>query len=178
MNIRRVAQRSPTAQRGGFVMGLIVGLLVGLALALAVALYVTKAPVPFVNKVQQRTPEQDAAEVERNKNWDPNAPLANKPAAPRPTGTPPPGINPVPPRGASAVAEPARPPRDPAAIRRGASRRRSRSRRSQPSPGSIRLSTSCKRVRSARRRMRRRNAPSWPCWATPPRSPNANSRGA
>ena len=63
-------------------MGLIVGLLVGLALALGVALYVTKAPVPFVNKVPQRTAEQDAAEVERNKNWDPNAPLAGKPAAP------------------------------------------------------------------------------------------------
>ncbi len=28
----------------------------------------------------QRTAEQDAAEAERNKNWEPNAPLANKPA--------------------------------------------------------------------------------------------------
>ena len=68
------------AQRGGFAIGLIVGLLAGLALALGVALYVTKVPVPFVNKVPQRTAEQDAAETERNKNWDPNAPLANKPA--------------------------------------------------------------------------------------------------
>jgi cell division protein FtsN len=59
---------------------LIVGLLAGLALALGVALYVTKVPVPFVNKVPQRTAEQDAAEVERNKSWDPNAPLVNKPA--------------------------------------------------------------------------------------------------
>jgi cell division protein FtsN len=67
-----------TSQRGGFAIGLIVGLLIGLALALGVALYVTKVPVPFVNKVPQRTAEQDAAEVERNKNWDPNAPLANK----------------------------------------------------------------------------------------------------
>jgi len=66
-------------QHGGFAMGLIVGLLIGLALALAVALYVTKVPVPFVNKVPQRTAEQDAAETEKNKNWDPNAPLANKP---------------------------------------------------------------------------------------------------
>jgi cell division protein FtsN len=126
------------AQRGGFVMGLIVGLLLGLALALAVALYVTKAPVPFVNKVQQRTPEQDAAEVERNKNWDPNAPLASKPAAPRPAasapaGIPPginpvpppgiapvpPGITPVPPRPASVVPDPARAQRDPAAILSG-----------------------------------------------------------
>ena len=51
-----------TRQRGGFVLGLVVGLLVGLALALAVALYITKAPVPFVNKVPQRTAEMDRAE--------------------------------------------------------------------------------------------------------------------
>ncbi|MDP1690901.1 MAG: SPOR domain-containing protein [Burkholderiaceae bacterium] len=70
-----------TSQRGGFALGLIVGLLLGLALALGVALYVTKVPVPFVNKVPQRTAEQDAAEAERNKHWDPNAPLVNKPAA-------------------------------------------------------------------------------------------------
>ena len=73
-------------QRGGFALGFVVGLLVGLAVALAVALYVTKTPVPLMNKGQQRTPEQDAAEVERNKNWDPNAALAGKqpgrPAAP------------------------------------------------------------------------------------------------
>lgn len=68
-------------QKGGFVLGLIVGLLVGLAVALGVALYITKVPIPFVNKVPQRTAEQDAAEAERNKNWDPNAPLAGKAAA-------------------------------------------------------------------------------------------------
>ncbi len=65
-------------QRGGFALGLIVGLLVGLAVALGVALYVTKTPVPLMNKVQQHTPEQDAAEAERNKSWDPNAALAGK----------------------------------------------------------------------------------------------------
>lgn len=68
-------------QKGGFVLGLIVGLLVGLAVALGVALYITKVPIPFVNKVPQRTAEQDAAETERNRNWDPNAPLAGKGAA-------------------------------------------------------------------------------------------------
>jgi cell division protein FtsN len=75
--------------RGGFALGLLVGLLIGLALALAVALYVSKVPVPFVNKVPQRTAEQDAAEAERNKGWDPNAGLqpgraasAQRPAAP------------------------------------------------------------------------------------------------
>jgi len=103
------------AQRGSFVMGMIVGLLLGLALALAVALYVTKAPVPFVNKVQQRTPEQDAAEVERNKNWDPNAPLANKPSA---RASAPGPVAPLPPK-APVVAEPPKPARDPAAILSG-----------------------------------------------------------
>jgi cell division protein FtsN len=65
-------------QRGGFAVGLIVGLLIGLALALGVALYVTKVPVPFINKVPQRSAEQDAAEIERNRNWDPNSPLYGK----------------------------------------------------------------------------------------------------
>lgn len=76
-------------QVGGFVLGLVVGLLLGLSLALGVALYITKAPVPFVNKVPQRTAEQDQAELSRNRNWDPNAglggrnnrPPANVPAA-------------------------------------------------------------------------------------------------
>ena len=70
-------------QRGGFAVGLIIGLLIGLALALGVALYVTKVPVPFVNKVPQRTAGQDAAEAEKNKDWDPNSPLYGKnPAKP------------------------------------------------------------------------------------------------
>jgi cell division protein FtsN len=73
-------------QRGGFLLGAIVGLLIGLAAALGVALYVTKVPIPFMNKVQQRTPEQDAAEVQKNRNWDPNGSLAGK-FPPRPPGS-------------------------------------------------------------------------------------------
>jgi cell division protein FtsN len=69
--------------RGGFGLGVVVGLLVGLAMALAVALYITRAPIPFVNKVPPRTAEQDTAEAERNRNWDPNAPLGTK-VPPRP----------------------------------------------------------------------------------------------
>ena len=70
-------------QRGGFVLGLVAGLLVGLALALGVALYITKAPIPFINKVPNRTAQQDTAEAERNRNWDPNAPLGTRtPARP------------------------------------------------------------------------------------------------
>jgi cell division protein FtsN len=68
-------------QRGGFALGLIVGLLLGLGVALVVALYVTKTPVPLMNKGQSRTPEQDAAEVERNRTWDPNAALASRQSA-------------------------------------------------------------------------------------------------
>lgn len=114
-------------QRGGFALGLIVGLLTGLALALGVALYVTKVPVPFVNKVPQRTAEQDAAEAERNKNWDPNAGLTGKSARPgasavMPAAAPAPVSPPV------ATASPAKPSasaaapkstRDPAAILAG-----------------------------------------------------------
>ncbi len=112
-------------QRGGFGMGLIVGLVIGLALALGVALYITKAPVPFVNKVPQRSAEQDAAEAQRNKNWDPNAPLASKvprPAPPAPEA-PASGAATVPPTaGPSSAATPgpaAAPARNPAAILAG-----------------------------------------------------------
>ena len=73
----------PGMTRGGFGLGVVVGLLVGLALALGVALYITRAPIPFVNKVPPRTAEQDSAEAERNRNWDPNAPLGTK-LPPRP----------------------------------------------------------------------------------------------
>jgi len=76
--MKKQRSSSPHRQHGNFVMGLIVGLLVGLALALGVALYIAKVPVPFINKVPQRTAEQDAAETERNKNWDPNSSLHSK----------------------------------------------------------------------------------------------------
>lgn len=65
-------------QFGGTVLGLVVGVVVGLGVALAVAVYVTKVPIPFVNKGQMRSGEQDAAEQRKNKDWDPNAPLYGK----------------------------------------------------------------------------------------------------
>ncbi|MGB3879260.1 MAG: sporulation protein, partial [Diaphorobacter nitroreducens] len=71
-------------QRGGTIVGFILGVIVGLGAALAVAVYVTKVPVPFLNKSTPRASEQD--EATKNKNWDPNAPLYGKnpvrPAAP------------------------------------------------------------------------------------------------
>jgi len=70
-------------QSGGTILGFILGVVVGLAVALAVAIYVMKVPVQFMSKGQSRTPEQEAAEARKNKDWDPNAPLYGKnPAKP------------------------------------------------------------------------------------------------
>ena len=71
-------------QRGGTVLGFIIGVVVGLAGALAVAVYVTKVPVPFMNKGQTRSADQDAEEAKKNKDWDPNAPLYGKNPAAKP----------------------------------------------------------------------------------------------
>jgi cell division protein FtsN len=67
-----------TRQRGNILIGLIVGLVLGLGIALGVAVYVTKVPVPFLNKTQRGGAEQDEAEARKNRDWDPNAPLAGK----------------------------------------------------------------------------------------------------
>jgi cell division protein FtsN len=68
-------------QRGGTLVGFILGLVVGLAVALGVAIYVTKVPIPFISKGQVRSADLDAAEAEKNKDWDPNAPLYGKKGA-------------------------------------------------------------------------------------------------
>ena len=65
-------------QRGGTMLGVIIGALIGLGAALAVAVYVTKVPVPFLNKTQPKGADTDAAEAKKNKDWDPNGPLAGK----------------------------------------------------------------------------------------------------
>jgi cell division protein FtsN len=89
-------------QRGGStIVGIIIGVVLGLAAALAVAVYVTKVPVPFLNKGTSRTPEQDAAETRKNQNWDPNAPLYGKNPAKA-----------LPPAPAVAAAAPAPPKKD------------------------------------------------------------------
>lgn len=72
------------SQKGGTALGLIIGLVIGLAVALAVAIYVTKVPTPFTNKNQPRSADQDAAEAQKNKDWNPNGALQNKPPAPTP----------------------------------------------------------------------------------------------
>ncbi|MCY7319115.1 MAG: SPOR domain-containing protein [Ramlibacter sp.] len=93
-------------QRGSVILGIIIGVVLGLGVALAVAVYVTKVPVPFLNKGGGRTAEQDAAELRKNRDWDPNAPLYGKnPAKPLP---PAPGII-APPPPAAAMPIPAPP---------------------------------------------------------------------
>lgn len=93
-------------QRGGTILGLIIGIIIGLAVALGVAVYVTKVPVPFINKDSQR--DQEASEAERNRNWDPNSGLyGNKPArSSAPVAVPEPAVAPVAPAPESATANP------------------------------------------------------------------------
>lgn len=75
-------------QSGGTFLGVILGVMVGLAVALGVAIYVAKVPVPFLNKSSSRTNGQDAAEAERNKDWDPNGLLRGRNgSAPATSGT-------------------------------------------------------------------------------------------
>ena len=80
------------AQRGGTFLGFAFGVVVGLGVALAVAVYVTKVPVPFVDKGVVRSAEQEKNEAERNKGWNPNAQIGGgrgdtktAPAVPVPT---------------------------------------------------------------------------------------------
>jgi cell division protein FtsN len=66
------------SQLGGTFLGFIMGLVLGLGLSLAVAVYVTKVPTPFSNKNQPRTSDQDSAETQKNKDWNPNTVLQPK----------------------------------------------------------------------------------------------------
>jgi cell division protein FtsN len=73
-----------------------------------VAVYVTKVPVPFMNKGQTRSADQDAEEAKKNKDWDPNAPLYGKNPVkpPQPAASAPAPVAPAP---APVVATPAKP---------------------------------------------------------------------
>jgi cell division protein FtsN len=72
--------KSRNSSLGGTLIGFAVGLLVGLAAALAVAVYVTRVPVPFVDRGLSRSAEDDAREAERNKGWNPNRAISGAPA--------------------------------------------------------------------------------------------------
>lgn len=94
-------------QAGGTLAGFLIGLLVGLGAALAVAVYVTKVPIPLVDRGLGRKAAQDAQEQERNKDWNPNAGLAGKnvPVA-RPSEEAPAAVPAAAPAAAAAPSEP------------------------------------------------------------------------
>ncbi len=70
--------RHPCAsQRGGTLLGFVLGLLVGVGVALAVAVYVTKVPIPLVDREIQRKPTHPETEAQRLKSWNPNAGLSS-----------------------------------------------------------------------------------------------------
>lgn len=110
MSKKSSSSKSSSRSLGGTLVGFIVGLLVGLAAALAVAVYVTRVPVPFVDRGLSRSAEDDAKEAERNKGWNPNRSVSGAPApgaapapgsegaisAPGATGTLPPAGTPAP----------------------------------------------------------------------------------
>jgi cell division protein FtsN len=107
---------------GGTLMGFVIGLLVGLGAALAVAVYVTRVPIPFVDRNVSRNSDQDAREAERNKGWNPNSALSGSPPAAAPAPVAPavptaqtPGAIVVPPADGQALPPPAatRPAADP-----------------------------------------------------------------
>lgn len=74
--------RSATPGKTSALTGFVIGLLTGLILSLVVAVYVSRVPVPFMDRGISRNAEADIAETERNKDWNPNAMVGN------PNGTP------------------------------------------------------------------------------------------
>ena len=78
--MKKSSASHPRHALGGTLIGFVAGLLVGLGAALAVAVYVTKVPVPFVDRGLSRDAGADAKEAERNKGWNPNAALGSKDA--------------------------------------------------------------------------------------------------
>ncbi len=95
-------KKSPQARStlGGTLIGFVLGLLVGLGVALAVAVYVTRVPIPFVDRGVSRNSDLDALEAERNKGWNPNSTLSRTPPAAGAAAVPvPPPAAAVPPAG-------------------------------------------------------------------------------
>lgn len=106
--IRKTVMPQRQHARGGTLIGFVLGLLLGVGGALAVAVYVTKVPVPFVDRGITRKAEQDVQEAERNKGWNPNAGMGFKHELPAP---------PAQPADAAAPAQPAAvPPAEPDAL--------------------------------------------------------------
>lgn len=73
-------------QAGSTFIGFIAGLITGLAIAVLVALFITKAPIPFIDK--GGTAKPDAAPAAGAALPDPNKPFIKEAAQPAPAQTP------------------------------------------------------------------------------------------
>jgi cell division protein FtsN len=79
--------RARVVQGGSTGVGLMIGLIIGLLVAVLVAIFVTKAPVPFVNKAPKQ-PDSKVAETKvQSEPIDPNKALQGKSAAKTPEST-------------------------------------------------------------------------------------------
>ena len=108
--MRVFSTRPMKRQMGGTFLGIVVGVVLGLGAALAVAVYVTKVPIPFMNRNGARSAEQDAIEAQKNRDWDPNSILGKRAAGARPPGE---AAGTAPAGAASGVATPQAPRPDP-----------------------------------------------------------------
>jgi cell division protein FtsN len=67
-------------QRGGTFLGIIIGMIIGLGIAVGVALFITRAPIPFIDRAGTKTPTPVTA-TPGAALPDPNQSLYGKPAA-------------------------------------------------------------------------------------------------
>lgn len=82
--IRRTgARRLSAGQKGGTLVGLAIGLLVGLAIAVVVTLYMSRSPVPFVDKIKRPGDRPEAATPadvpDPNRSMQKNRPASTEP---------------------------------------------------------------------------------------------------
>ncbi len=75
--VHHVATARSRRMRGGTLLGFLVGLVFGLSLAVVVAIFVTRVPVPFVNKAN-RASDKVLEPKSQAEAPDPNAPLYSK----------------------------------------------------------------------------------------------------
>src|SRR5690606_9413322 len=70
--VHTVVTAAPKRIRGSTLLGFMIGLIAGLSIAVVVAIFVTRAPVPFVNKAN-RAPERVIEPKSQAEAPDPNA---------------------------------------------------------------------------------------------------------
>lgn len=105
------------ASKGGFATGFagfLIGIVTGLAIAAGAALFITKSPIPFVNKVDKVTADVDPA-VQLAGAVDPNARLQQRPDE-VPASASPTGVKTVETPGSAALRDPAGKALDPGKI--------------------------------------------------------------